>query len=62
MDAHEYLTIQGEVRMSHAEVRLSAGRRDEARTALERARTVAARKGSTVLVARADELIRELEA
>jgi class 3 adenylate cyclase/tetratricopeptide (TPR) repeat protein len=61
-DSHEYLTIQGEIRLSQGEVLLAVGRLDEARTALERAREVAERKGSTVLVGRANELLRSLDA
>jgi class 3 adenylate cyclase/tetratricopeptide (TPR) repeat protein len=55
-DAHEYLTMQQDLRLCHAEILIAAGRRDEARLALGRAGEVAARKGSTALVARVDEL------
>ena len=48
--------------LSSGEILLAAGRLEEARTALVSAREVAERKGSTVVVARADELLAGLGA
>ena len=62
VDAHEYLTIQQEIRLRNGEILVAAGRDGDARSALAHAREVAARKGSTVLVAHADELLAELDA
>ena len=45
VDAREYLTMQQEIRLRNGEILLAAGRNDEARAALERAREVAERKG-----------------
>jgi tetratricopeptide (TPR) repeat protein len=61
-DAREYLTVQQDLRLGRGEILLAAGRLDEARTALESARQVAARKGSTVLVERVDSLVEALDA
>ena len=61
VDAREYLTIQQEIRLRNGEILVAAGRNGDARSALERAREVAERKGSTVLVERADELLAELD-
>jgi ATP/maltotriose-dependent transcriptional regulator MalT len=61
-DAHEYVTIQQRIRFRQGELLLVAGRREEARAALERTREVAARKGSTVIVERADALLSDLAA
>jgi hypothetical protein len=44
-------------RLVLAEILVEAGYGDDARVAVDRAREAAARKGSTVLVARADELL-----
>ena len=57
VDASEYLTMQQDTRLHCGEILLAAGRLDAARTMLERAREVAARKGSTAVVATADELL-----
>jgi class 3 adenylate cyclase/tetratricopeptide (TPR) repeat protein len=57
IDSLEYVTVQQDIRLSHAEILSAAGRLDEARVELGRAREVALRKGSTVLVAKADELL-----
>ena len=62
VDSLEYVTLQQDARMSRADILLAAGRRDEARTALAWAREAAARKGSTVLVERADRLTAGLDA
>ena len=62
VDSLEYVTLQQDARMSRADILLAAGRRDEARTALAWAREAAARKGSTVLVERADRLTAALDA
>ena len=62
VDAREYVTIQQEIRLRNGEILVAAGRTGEARAALEHAREVAERKGSTVLVAQADELLAELDA
>jgi tetratricopeptide (TPR) repeat protein len=57
VDANEYLTMQQDTRLHCGEILLAAGRLDAARTMLERAREVAARKGSTALVATAEDLL-----
>jgi tetratricopeptide (TPR) repeat protein len=57
LDAHEYLTLQQMGRLAYGEILLAAGRRDEARAELLRAREVASRKGSTAVVAKVDELL-----
>jgi tetratricopeptide (TPR) repeat protein len=57
LDAHEYLTLQQAGRLAYGEILLAAGRLDEARAELLRAREVGARKGSTALVAKVDELL-----
>jgi class 3 adenylate cyclase/tetratricopeptide (TPR) repeat protein len=57
VDAREYLTMQQEIRLCCAEILFAGGRFDQARAELARARDVAERKGSTVLVARADALL-----
>jgi hypothetical protein len=62
VDAHEYLTLQQELRLSRAELLLEIGPVDDARAALAATREVAERKGSTVCVARVDELLGALEA
>ena len=62
VDTREYVTIQQQIRLHNAEILVAAARNGEARFALEQAREVAARKGSTVLIVRADELLAELDA
>ncbi len=62
VDEHEYLPSQARIRLSQGEILLAAGSFDEARAALERARDLSTRKGSTVLVARANELLAQVEA
>jgi class 3 adenylate cyclase len=57
VDAHEYLTLQQAFRLAHGEILIAAGALDEARVEIHRARDVAARKGSTVVIAQADELL-----
>jgi ATP/maltotriose-dependent transcriptional regulator MalT len=61
VDAHEYITLQQEMRFSRAELLLAAGSADEARAALVAAREVAVRKGSIVVAARVDDLMAGLE-
>jgi len=61
-DSREYLTIQQDIRPVYAEVLAAAGRVDEAREAFARAREVAERKGSTLLVDRLDRLVADLQA
>jgi tetratricopeptide (TPR) repeat protein len=60
IDAREYLTLQQEIRVSHGEILIAAGCLDEARAEILRGREVAERKGSTVVVAKADELLASL--
>jgi class 3 adenylate cyclase/tetratricopeptide (TPR) repeat protein len=62
VDAHEYVTIQQDIRLRGGEILVAAGRDVEARAALRHAREVAARKGSTVLLAQVDALLAELDA
>ena len=62
VEEHEYLTIQVRIGLGQGEILLAAGRSDEARTALERVRDLSTRKGSTVLVARANELLERIKA
>jgi tetratricopeptide (TPR) repeat protein len=57
VDSRDYITLQQGTRLSHAEILLAAGRAGEARAEILRAREVAERKGSTAVVARADELL-----
>jgi tetratricopeptide (TPR) repeat protein len=57
VDSQEYLTLQQEARLARAELLLRAGAPDEAREGLLAAREVAERKGSIVVVAKADELL-----
>jgi ATP/maltotriose-dependent transcriptional regulator MalT len=57
MDAHEYVTLQQAFLLSYAEILIAAGRPDHARAELLRGRAVAERKGSTVVVAKADSLL-----
>ena len=61
MDSREYLTMQQEIRLAYAELLAAAGRNGEARTAFIRAREVAERKGSTLLVDRVIRLVGELD-
>ncbi|HUK44745.1 MAG TPA: adenylate/guanylate cyclase domain-containing protein [Gaiellaceae bacterium] len=61
VDGQEYLTLQQEIRFRYAEILLQAGTREEALAAFAAAREVAERKGSTVVVARVDELLAELD-
>ena len=61
VDSREYLTMQQEIRLAYAELLAAAGRNGEARTAFIRAREVAERKGSTLLVDRVIRLVGELD-
>jgi class 3 adenylate cyclase/tetratricopeptide (TPR) repeat protein len=61
-DSREYLTMQQEARLAYGEILAAAGRFAEARAAYARAREVAERKGSTLLVERVDRLVGELDA
>jgi class 3 adenylate cyclase/tetratricopeptide (TPR) repeat protein len=61
VDGHEYLTMQQDNRLVLARTLAAAGRVEEAREAFATVREVAARKGSTVLVDRVGELVRELD-
>jgi len=56
-DAQEYVTLQVQVRLARADILIAAGRTDEARAELLRAREQARRKGSTVAVGKADALL-----
>jgi class 3 adenylate cyclase/tetratricopeptide (TPR) repeat protein len=60
IDSRDYLTLQQGIRLCHAEILLAAGRPDEARTEILRGREVAERKGSTAVIAKADELLASL--
>jgi tetratricopeptide (TPR) repeat protein len=62
VDGREYLTLQSDMRLGYAELLLAAGRDEEARAALGRAREAALRKGSTLLVERVDRLLAGLDA
>ncbi len=61
VDQHEYLPSQARIRLSQGEILLAAGSFDEACTALERARDLSTRKGSTVLVTRVNELLARID-
>ncbi len=60
-EEHEYLTIRVRLRLGQGEILLAAGSFEEARGALERVRDLSTRKGSTVLVARANELLARID-
>jgi class 3 adenylate cyclase/tetratricopeptide (TPR) repeat protein len=57
VDAREYLTLHQEFRLAHGEILAAAGHLDEARAEILRGREAAKRKGSTVVIAKADELL-----
>jgi tetratricopeptide (TPR) repeat protein len=59
-DAREYLTLKADFRLTHAEILRAAGRLDEARAELLRAREVAERKGSTAVITKVDALLADL--
>jgi tetratricopeptide (TPR) repeat protein len=57
VDAREYVTLQADYRLTYGQVLLAAGRTEEARAELLRAREVAEIKGSTAIITRVDELL-----
>jgi tetratricopeptide (TPR) repeat protein len=57
VDAREYLTLQADYRLEFGQVLLAAGRTEEARAELLRAREAAEIKGSTAITTRVDDLL-----